>query len=87
MLAAVPKLAAALVWALVARTGAASFAWIALRRGKTISAAWRLTGAVSTYLVAYRSYSKIIAAKIVALDDTRRTTLPACAGTWRHGGA
>ena len=53
--------------------GAGAFAYIALQRGETISAAWLLVAAVSTYLVAYRFYSKIIAAKVFALDATRPT--------------
>ena len=63
----------ALLWAAVAAAGAGSFAWIALRNGETISAAWLIVAAVSTYLVAYRFYSNVIAAKVFALDATRRT--------------
>ena len=37
-------------------------------RGETINAAWLLTAAVCTYAIAYRFYSKFIAAKIFALD-------------------
>jgi carbon starvation protein len=67
------KLLSALVWAVVALAGAAAFAWLALSRGETISAAWLLTAAICTYLVGYRFYSKLIAAKIFALDDSRPT--------------
>ena len=73
MLARMKKLLSLAVWIAVAALGAASFAWIGLRRGETISAAWLLTAAVATYLVAYRFYSSIIAAKVFALDATRRT--------------
>src|SRR5206468_3347175 len=38
-----------------------------------VSAAWVITAAVCTYLVAYRFYSKIIAAKVFALDSARAT--------------
>jgi carbon starvation protein len=63
----------ALIWAAISIVGAAAFAYIGLRRGETISAAWLLTAAVCTYAVGYRFYSKIIAAKIFALDATRAT--------------
>jgi carbon starvation protein len=60
-------------WILVALTGAGAFAWLALSRGEQVSAAWLVTAAVCTYLVAYRFYSRIIAAKIFALDANRTT--------------
>jgi carbon starvation protein len=68
-----PRWLSALIWAAVSITGAFAFGYIGLRRGETISAAWLLTAAVCTYAVAYRFYSKIIAAKIFALDATRAT--------------
>jgi carbon starvation protein len=67
------KLLSILVWAGVAAAGAVSFAVLALSRGETISAAWLLTAAVATYAVAYRFYSRIIAARIYALDAARPT--------------
>jgi carbon starvation protein len=63
----------ALIWAVIAIIGAAAFGYLGLRRGETISAAWLLTAAICTYAVSYRFYSKIIAAKIFALDPTRAT--------------
>src|SRR5207253_309887 len=39
----------------------------------TISAGWLLTAAICIYVIAYRFYSKIIAAKIFALDPARAT--------------
>lgn len=68
-----PRWLSALIWAVVSLIGAAAFAYLGLRRGETISAAWLLTAAVCTYAVGYRFYSKIIAAKIFALDSTRAT--------------
>ena len=62
-----------LLWAAVALTGAGAFAFLALARGETVSAAWLLTAAVCTYAVAYRFYSKFIAAKVFALDANRAT--------------
>ena len=68
-----PRWLSAFLWALVALLGAAAFAYLGLRRGETISAAWLLTAAVCTYAVGYRFYSKIIAANIFAVDATRAT--------------
>ncbi|MBX3173495.1 MAG: carbon starvation protein A [Gemmatimonadaceae bacterium] len=68
-----PRWLSALIWAAVSIAGAIGFGVIGLKRGETISAAWLLTAAVCTYAVGYRFYSKIIAAKIFALDATRAT--------------
>jgi carbon starvation protein len=67
------RLTSIAVWTLVALAGAGSFAWLALSRGETISAAWLLTAAVCTYLVAYRFYSRFLASKLFALDANRAT--------------
>jgi carbon starvation protein len=61
------------VWLLVALAATGAFARLALSRGETISAAWLLTAAVCSYAIAYRFYSKIIAAKVFALDAKRPT--------------
>lgn len=68
-----PRWLSALLWAAISLTGAGAFAYIGLQRGETINAAWLLVAAVCTYVVGYRFYSKIIAAKIFALDATRAT--------------
>jgi carbon starvation protein len=68
-----PKPLSILVWILVSLAGAGSFAVMALGRGEQVSAAWLVTAAVCTYLVAYRFYSRIIAAKVFALDANRAT--------------
>src|SRR5688500_1459281 len=60
-------------WTAVSLLGAGAFAWLALSRGETVSAAWLLIAALCTYAVAYRFYSKIIAAKVFALDSRRPT--------------
>jgi carbon starvation protein len=67
------RLGSIVVWTLVALAGAGAFGYLAITRGETINAAWLITAAVCTYLVAYRFYSKIIAAKVFALDANRRT--------------
>jgi carbon starvation protein len=68
-----PKPLRILIWTLVALSGAVAFGVLALRRGETINAAWILTAAVCTYLIAYRFYSAFIAAKVFALDKNRPT--------------
>ena len=68
-----PRWLSALLWAVVSLVGASAFAYLGLRRGESISAAWLLTAALCTYAVGYRFYSKIIAAKIFALDPNRAT--------------
>ena len=68
-----PKLFRAALWALFAILAAGAFAKIALTRGETINAAWLLTAAVCSYAIAYRFYSKMIAAKVFALDATRNS--------------
>jgi len=68
-----PRWFSALIWAVISLIGAGAFAYLGLTRGETISAAWLLTAAVCTYVVGYRFYSKIIAAKVFALDATRAT--------------
>src|ERR1051325_4433515 len=67
------KLIPSIGWALIAVSGAGAIAWIALSRGETISAAWIITAAVCTYLIAYRFYSKIVAANVFALNAARPT--------------
>jgi carbon starvation protein len=60
-------------WTTISLLGAGAFAWLALSRGESVSAAWLLVAALCTYAVAYRFYSKIIAAKVFALDARRPT--------------
>ncbi len=62
-----------LPWLAVALLGAGSIATVAFTRGEKISAAWLLTAAVCSYLIAYRFYSRIISHKIFELDATRAT--------------
>ena len=68
-----PKVVRAGFWVLVALLGAGAFAFIAIKRGETINAAWLLTAALCVYAIAYRFYSKFIAAKVFALDANRTT--------------
>jgi len=61
------------IWVALAVVAAAALATIALHRGEPISASWFVLAAVCSYLVAYRLYSAFIAAKLLALDNTRAT--------------
>ncbi len=62
-----------LVWVAISLLGAWALAKIALQRGESLSAIWFVLAAACVYLVAYRVYSAFVAAKILALDDTRAT--------------
>ncbi|NWF83766.1 MAG: carbon starvation protein A [Bryobacteraceae bacterium] len=68
-----PNALKTLIWTGVAVCGALSLGGVALHRGETINSAWLVTAAVCTYLAAYRFYAAFIAAKVMALDDTRAT--------------
>jgi len=61
------------IWLLVAAVGAAGWGVLALHRGETVNAAWLVLAAVGTYLIAFRFYSRFIATRVLALDDTRVT--------------
>ena len=67
------KLLSVAGWIVVALAGAGAIAYLALTRGETINAAWLVTAAVCTYLIAYRFYSRIIAANVFALNAARPT--------------
>jgi len=61
------------LWIAISALGAVAFGVLALSRGETISAAWLLTAAVCTYVVAYRFYSKFLATRVFGLDPRRAT--------------
>src|SRR5580765_8396452 len=62
-----------LLWIAVSLVGATAVGVIALARGETIDATWFVVAAVATYAIGYRFYSSFLAAKVLALDDTRPT--------------
>jgi carbon starvation protein len=62
-----------IVWVALAVLGAAALGTIALQRGEPLNAIWFVIAAVCCYLVAFRLYSSFIAARLLALDDTRAT--------------
>jgi carbon starvation protein len=61
------------LWSVVSLLGASAVAKIALQRGESLSAIWFVLAAVCVYLVAYRLYSAFVAAKLLALDNSRAT--------------
>jgi carbon starvation protein len=67
------KLLSVMLWGLLATLGAGAFAVLALSRGENVNAAWLLTAAVCTYMVAYRFYSRFLARRVFELDDRRAT--------------
>ncbi len=60
-------------WIVIALLGAGALGKIAFDRGEPINATWFVVAAVCCYLVAFRLYSAFVAAKVLALDDTRAT--------------
>src|SRR5438477_8300127 len=60
-------------WMVVAALGASALGAIAIHRGEALSAMWFVVAALGCYLVAFRLYSAFVAAKVLALDDTRAT--------------
>ena len=64
-----------IIWILVALLGAAAFGVMALSRGESVNAAWLLTAALCSYVIAYRFYSRFLADRVFGLDD--RNTTPA----------
>lgn len=67
------KIISMIAWGLLAALGAGAFAVLALHRGENISAAWLLTAAICTYMIAYRFYSRFLARTVFQLDDNRAT--------------
>jgi len=61
------------IWIGIAILGAGALGAIALHRGEPLNAIWFVIAAVCCYLAAFRFYSAFVAAKVLALDDTRAT--------------
>src|SRR5256884_4418096 len=77
-LGAMRRLGSVLLWGAPSAGGASAFGVLARARGETVNAAWLLTAAVCTYAVAYRFYSKFLAARVFGLDDRRATPAERC---------
>ena len=56
-----------LVWGIIAMLGALAIGVIAAHRGEPINAMWLVVAAGCCYALAYRFYSKFIAAKILEI--------------------
>jgi len=69
----VKRLLQILIWTAVAALGAVALGTIAFHRGEPINATWFVLAAACSYLLAYRLYSAFIAARLLALDNTRAT--------------
>ncbi|HEU4373102.1 MAG TPA: carbon starvation CstA family protein, partial [Telluria sp.] len=67
------RLTSQLGWAALSLLGAASLAYVALKRGESINAVWIVAAAVCVYLIAYRFYSHFIASRVLSLDSQRQT--------------
>ncbi|MGB9405269.1 MAG: carbon starvation CstA family protein [Candidatus Acidiferrales bacterium] len=67
------KLLRVIVWSCISLAGAGALAAIAFERREPLNAVWLVVAAVSTYAVAYRFNAAFIAAKVLAIDDTRAT--------------
>ncbi|MFQ5724257.1 MAG: carbon starvation CstA family protein [Terriglobia bacterium] len=69
------KLLKILLWTGIAVGGAAGLGAIAQERGEgeSVNATWFVIAAVCVYLVAYRFYSAFLAARVMALDESRAT--------------
>jgi carbon starvation protein len=67
------RLYSMLVWGGVSLLGAYALGVVALTRGEPINSIWIVAAAICTYALGYRFYSAFIAAKIMALDNTRAT--------------
>ena len=60
-------------WACVAIVAAFCLGGIAIHRGEQINSIWLVLASSCTYVLGFRFYAKFIAARIMALDDTRAT--------------
>lgn len=61
------------VWLGISLLGAFAYVTLALHRGENINSVFILLAALCTYAIAYRFYSKWIAARVLAIDDRRAT--------------
>ena len=62
-----------LLWIVISCGAALGVGAIATHRGEPINSIWLIFAAVCVYLIAFRFYSKFIAAKVMMLDDRRAT--------------
>ncbi len=61
------------IWSAIALLGGVAWVVLAVVRGETVNAIWFVFAAVSTYLIAYRFYSKVIEKYLLRPNDKRAT--------------
>jgi carbon starvation protein len=62
-----------IIFGIIAVVGAIAWAIIAFVRGETVNAVWFVVAAVSTYVIGYRFYARLIEMKIVRPRDDHAT--------------
>src|SRR5580704_6009701 len=62
-----------LLWAAISLAAAFSMGAVANSRGEPVNSTWLVIASVCTYLVGYRFYARFVAARVMALDDSRAT--------------
>src|SRR5262252_6982940 len=62
-----------LAWALVATLGAGALGYAAASRGEPVNALWLIVASLCVFAIAWRFHSAWLAAKVLTLDDERRT--------------
>lgn len=67
------RILSVLLWASIAALGGLAYTLIAITRQEPLNAVWILIAAACTYSIAYRFYSKWIAASVLTLNDRRAT--------------
>ena len=61
------------LWVAISLLGAVAWFMLAIVRGETVNAIWFVFAAVSTYLIGYRFYSKVIERYLLKPNDRRAT--------------
>ncbi|MEO8220152.1 MAG: carbon starvation CstA family protein [Specibacter sp.] len=61
------------IWAAIALLGGVAWVVLAVVRGESVNAIWFVFAAVSTYLIGYRFYSKVIEKYLIRPNDLRAT--------------
>ena len=61
------------MWIAIALGAAICLGAIATSQGERINSIWLVLASVCSYLIAYRFYGAFIAAKVMALSETRAT--------------
>ena len=62
-----------ILWAAISLAAAFSLGTVARNQGEPVNSTWLVIASVCTYLVGYRFYASFVAARVMALDDSRAT--------------